>query len=87
MNFRITFAITLLLLWPLSAGAVEVKRVVSPGGIEAWLVEDHSNPIISLDLAFRAIWTPRAFKGSSTTSRSVSVSTPAWINSAGPCVP
>jgi zinc protease len=53
MNFRITFAITLLLLWPLSAGAVEVKRVVSPGGIEAWLVEDHSNPIISLDLAFR----------------------------------
>jgi zinc protease len=54
MNLRIPFAITLLiLLWPISAGAVEVKRVVSPGGIEAWLVEDHSNPIISLDLAFR----------------------------------
>ena len=35
------------------AGAVEVQRVVSPGGIEAWLVEDHSNPIISLNLAFR----------------------------------
>ena len=35
------------------AEAVEVQRVVSPGGIEAWLVEDHSNPIISVDLAFR----------------------------------
>ena len=35
------------------ARAVEVQRVVSPGGIEAWLVEDHSNPIIALDLAFR----------------------------------
>jgi len=35
------------------ARAVEVQRVVSPGGVEAWLVEDHSNPIIALDLAFR----------------------------------
>ena len=35
------------------AQAVEVQRVISPGGIEAWLVEDHSNPIISLSLAFR----------------------------------
>ncbi|RMD63609.1 MAG: insulinase family protein [Alphaproteobacteria bacterium] len=35
------------------ARAVEVQRVVSPGGIEAWLVEDHTNPILSLDLAFR----------------------------------
>ena len=35
------------------ARAVEVQRVVSPGGIEAWLVEDHSNPIIAIDLAFR----------------------------------
>jgi zinc protease len=35
------------------ARAVEVQRVVSPGGIEAWLVEDHTNPIIALELAFR----------------------------------
>jgi zinc protease len=35
------------------AAAVEVEKVVSPGGIEAWLVEDHSNPIVSLELAFR----------------------------------
>ena len=37
----------------LPARAIEVQRVISPGGIEAWLVEDHSNPIISLDLSFR----------------------------------
>ena len=35
------------------AYAVEVQRVRSPGGIEAWLVEDRSNPIITLSLAFR----------------------------------
>ncbi len=46
-------SLLLLLIWPVTTGAVEVQRVVSPGGIEAWLVEDHSNPIISLELAFR----------------------------------
>ncbi len=35
------------------AQAVEVERVVSPKGIEAWLVRNHANPIISLKLAFR----------------------------------
>lgn len=38
---------------PFTAGAVDVQRVISPGGIEAWLVEDHSLPIIALSLAFR----------------------------------
>ena len=46
-----------VLLWLLllsgPARAIEVQRVVSPGGIEAWLVQDHTNPIISLELAFR----------------------------------
>ena len=45
-------ALALLLAVP-AARAVEVQRVVSPGGVEAWLVEDHSNPIVSLELAFR----------------------------------
>ena len=36
------------------AGAIEVKRVVSPGGVEAWLVEDHSIPVISLSASFAA---------------------------------
>jgi len=35
------------------ARAVSIERVVSPGGIEAWLVRDHSNPIISMRFAFR----------------------------------
>ena len=35
------------------ATAIDVQRIVSQGGIEAWLVEDHSLPIISLSLSFR----------------------------------
>lgn len=35
------------------ARAVNVERVISPGGIEAWLVRDSTNPILSLRLAFR----------------------------------
>lgn len=46
-------AVFLVLVAALPARAVEVQRVVSPGGIEAWLVEDHTNPIISFDLTFR----------------------------------
>jgi zinc protease len=56
MRQRLVFPLTLLVVltvWAFPARAVEVQRVVSPGGIEAWLVEDHSNPIISLNLAFR----------------------------------
>ena len=34
------------------AEAIEIQRVISPGGIEAWLVEDHAIPVISLSLAF-----------------------------------
>ena len=59
MTFRLPAAVLfaqalfIALLVGAPARAVEVQRVVSPGGIEAWLVEDHSNPIISLNLAFR----------------------------------
>lgn len=45
-------AAVLMLATGLPARAVEVQQVTSPGGITAWLVEDHSNPILSLDLAF-----------------------------------
>jgi zinc protease len=34
-------------------GAASVQRVVSPGGIEAWLVEEATVPIIAVELAFR----------------------------------
>ncbi len=49
-------AALLLLAAPLlatPARAVTVERVVSPGGIEAWLVEDHTLPVITLELSFR----------------------------------
>lgn len=44
--------VLLLLLAPLSARALEIERVVSPGGIEAWLVEEHSNPILAVSFTF-----------------------------------
>jgi zinc protease len=34
-------------------GTMKIERVTSPGGIEAWLVEDHANPLISMRFAFR----------------------------------
>jgi zinc protease len=37
----------------LPARAVNVERVVSPTGIEAWLVRDHSIPIIAIEFSFR----------------------------------
>lgn len=47
--FALAFALSISAAW-----AVDVKRVVSPGGIEAWLVEDHSVPLVSIDFAFRS---------------------------------
>lgn len=44
----------LLLPWSSSIGhAMKIQTVKSPGGIEAWLVEEHSVPIIALQFAFR----------------------------------
>jgi zinc protease len=47
------FALLLSLAALPARAAVDVVRVVSPGGIEAWLVENHANPILSMTLAFR----------------------------------
>ncbi len=33
--------------------ATKIQRVVSPGGIEAWLVEEHSVPLITMSFAFK----------------------------------
>lgn len=35
------------------AAATDIRRVVSPGGIEAWLVEERSVPLVALHFAFR----------------------------------
>lgn len=53
MTVRSLAALLLVFCAALPARAVEVRRVVSPGGIKAWLVEDHRNPIIALEFAFR----------------------------------
>ena len=49
----------------LPASAVEVVRVLSPGGIEAWLVEEHGIPILSLRAVFRggAVFDPQGLEG------------------------
>ncbi|HET8727139.1 MAG TPA: pitrilysin family protein [Alphaproteobacteria bacterium] len=46
-------ALVLAVALPLPAAAVEVQRVVSPMGIEAWLVENDAVPVIAMDFAFK----------------------------------
>ncbi len=36
-----------------NASATKIQRVVSPGGIEAWLVEQHSVPMIAVRVGFK----------------------------------
>jgi zinc protease len=53
---RLVVAFLLLLaahLLPGAANAAEIQKVVSPGGIEVWLIEDHSVPVISLAFGFK----------------------------------
>jgi len=51
---RALFAGILLIVLALPAvAAVKIQEVVSPGGITAWLVEDHSIPFTALELRFR----------------------------------
>lgn len=38
---------------PCALAAMNIQRVISPGGIEAWLVEEHQIPLIALQLGFR----------------------------------
>lgn len=59
MSIRTTFraavgglGLLIAAAWPAQA-IVDVQRVVSDQGIEAWLAEDHTLPIISLQFAFR----------------------------------
>ncbi len=47
-----TFVTSVFLSLPAWA-AVEIEEVTSPGGITAWLVEDHSIPFVALDIRFQ----------------------------------
>ena len=50
--FRAVLAAAFWVAAVLPAAAVEIQRVRA-GGVEAWLVEDHANPILSLRIGFR----------------------------------
>ena len=50
---RILAVAALCLVPVLPAAAVTIEPVTSPGGVTAWLVEDHTNPIIALHLSVR----------------------------------
>ena len=55
MNLKAIATAALLIvaaLLPQSATATEIQRVTSPAGIEIWLVEDHTVPVISLAFGF-----------------------------------
>lgn len=47
----VSFAFLALAVLP--ARAIEIQQITSPGGIKAWLVEDHSIPFTALTLMFK----------------------------------
>ncbi len=55
MSFSVTrvLALTAVLTYVSSANAITVESVTSPGGIKAYLVQDHTNPIIGISFMFR----------------------------------
>ena len=50
---RYVFALCLTLLALPANADVEVQEITTPGGLDAWLVEDHNIPFVSLQLRFR----------------------------------
>lgn len=54
MMRQLVRAAVLALAFALPAqAAVEIEAVTSPGGVQAWLVEDHTIPFVALELRFR----------------------------------
>ena len=52
MKWGVTLCLTLLWALPLRA-EVAIQQVTSPGGVAAWLVEDHNIPFVALELRFK----------------------------------
>ena len=52
MKWAIAFC-TLLLSAPAPEAEVQIQQVTTPGGVHAWLVEDHNIPFVALELRFR----------------------------------
>lgn len=55
MSFRhlIVVLVAGLTLAAPAHAAFQIQKVVSPGGIEAWLIEDHRIPLMALNVSFR----------------------------------
>lgn len=55
MISRWTYAIamTVALTLPATAAPAKIERIISPGGLEAWLVSDDTLPVVSIEFAFR----------------------------------
>lgn len=62
---RFCLAAFLALAAALPARAIEIVPVTSPGGITAWLVEDHTIPIVTIEASFRggAVFDPEGKAG------------------------
>ena len=52
-TFIFALAFISFLITPPSAEAVTAQQVTSPGGIKAWFVSDHTNPILTIKFSFR----------------------------------
>ena len=52
IRFLNVFFVALLLAVPARAG-LEIQEITTPGGIKVWLVEEHSIPIVALELRFK----------------------------------
>ena len=51
---KIAFAaLILFVVTPAQAAILNIQQVTSPGGIKAWLVEDHSVPVVSIRFQFK----------------------------------
>lgn len=53
MKNLILFCALIIFSAPAQAGILDIKEVTSPGGIKAWLVEEHTIPVVSLKFSFR----------------------------------
>jgi zinc protease len=53
LRFSFLLALIIALSLPAAAPAMTIDRVVTPGGIEAWLVRDRSIPVLSVEFSFR----------------------------------
>lgn len=46
--------VTAMTVCAISAHAIDIQKITTPGGIEVWLVEEHAIPLVTLDAGFRA---------------------------------